>query len=515
MENSTVIKEPAQLSNTLAPITSNKRIEVMDLLRGFALIGILFMNIEWFNRPVSILLSFDYSQTGFDWGTSWLVKVFVEGKFYKLFSLLFGMGFAVMLIRAQQAERKFGAWFTRRMLTLFCFGMAHMVFLWGGDILHDYAAAGMLLLGFVLLLQTKRFSKFNKPETFLKVGLSLMLFPLVVMMCIALFFGATRDNTVMTDDWQQTITVHQQTDLLLLEAKKNPAISKDINADSNEELRAADHNRTETSDAIDNEALVDEAEIESSPEEIIAEKVEERFKHKQDKNEESHAEIIAFTQPSYIEATKFRASAAIESLIVTPVFAFFVCLPLFMIGYWLVASERLKRPEQHQGFFNMLCWGGLLIGLMINIACVFIALHPATKTAFEIRQVNQNLFYYGQLILCVGYIGMFVKLTTKTWFMKMFAWLAPLGKMALTNYISHSIILTSIFYGYAGGMFGEIPRGEQALIVVSIIFVQAFISHLWLKAFRFGPLEWLWRSMTYMKVQPMLLDKLTDSKVSV
>jgi len=70
----------------LTPIDNNKRIQVMDLLRGFALIGILFMNIEWFNRPVSMLLAFDYQQTGLDWSSSWLVKVFIEGKFYKLFS---------------------------------------------------------------------------------------------------------------------------------------------------------------------------------------------------------------------------------------------------------------------------------------------------------------------------------------------------------------------------------------------------------------------------------------------
>jgi uncharacterized protein len=112
----------------LTPLKNFSRIHVMDLLRGFALIGILMMNIEWFNRPVSDLVSFDYNLTGFDWASSWLVKVFVEGKFYKLFSILFGMGFAIMLIRAQEADRKFGAWFTRRMLALFVFGMAHLIF---------------------------------------------------------------------------------------------------------------------------------------------------------------------------------------------------------------------------------------------------------------------------------------------------------------------------------------------------------------------------------------------------
>ncbi|MBA6252940.1 MULTISPECIES: DUF418 domain-containing protein [unclassified Colwellia] len=151
-------------------LTNSNRIQVMDLLRGFALIGIIMMNIEWFNRPVSALMSFDYSLTGFDWASSWLVKVFVEGKFYKLFSILFGMGFAIMLVRAQEADRKFGVWFTRRILVLFVFGMAYLIFLWGGDIIHDYAVGGLLLLGFVLLLRTKKLARFNTPATFAKVG---------------------------------------------------------------------------------------------------------------------------------------------------------------------------------------------------------------------------------------------------------------------------------------------------------------------------------------------------------
>ena len=120
-----------------------------------------------------------------------------------------------------------------------------------------------------------------------------------------------------------------------------------------------------------------------------------------------------------------------------------------------------------------------------------------------------NLFFYGQIILCLGYVGMFAKLAQKQWFLKAFSWLAPLGKMALTNYISHSIILSTLFYGYGAGLFGQVARGEQMLIVVAILFAQALISYLWLKHFRFGPLEWLWRSFTYLKWQPLKIQKAT------
>ena len=152
------IDTPSEDANTpdsvpeLAPIAAAKRIDAMDILRGFALIGILLMNVEWFNRPISDLGGFDNSLTGLDHAFGWLIRCFVEGKFYKLFALLFGMGFAVMLIRARDVGKPYGAWFTRRMLVLMVFGLLHMVFLWGGDILHDYAFGGLIFLGWVRLV---------------------------------------------------------------------------------------------------------------------------------------------------------------------------------------------------------------------------------------------------------------------------------------------------------------------------------------------------------------------------
>jgi uncharacterized protein len=492
----------------LATLIKPSRIQVMDLLRGFALIGIIMMNIEWFNRPVHALMSFDYTLTGFDWASSWLVKVFVEGKFYKLFSILFGMGFAIMLVRAQEADRKFGAWFTRRMLALFVFGMAHLIFLWGGDILHDYAVGGLILLGFVLLLRTKKLARFNKPETFAKVGFSLLLMPLFVSMFAALYFGVTRDNTVITDEWQQKVAVNQQLETLLQKEKDNPTVLTVTDEIAIEETVSTDESAT-PEDAVEE---VDEESM--SDEELIAYKAEQRFERKMKREKRLDKEIIAFTEGSYIEATQYRAKSALKALGSTPTFAFFVCLPLFMVGYWLVASGRMKNPELHQGFFSVMCWGGLSIGLMLSLAGAFISLHPVAKAAIEVQAGGQTIFYYGQFVLCAGYIGLFVKLSSKAWFLKSFSWLSSLGKMALTNYITHSIILTSIFYGYAGGMFGQIARGQQMLIVVAIIFAQVIFCTLWLKFFKFGPLEWLWRSITYMKLQPMLLDKKTVTSVT-
>ena len=168
----------AEQSAALEPVSASKRIEVMDVLRGFALLGIVFMNIEFFNRSGTDIRSFDVSLTGIDHAVGWLVRAFVEGKFYKLFALLFGMGFAVMLLRAKEKGRPFTAWFARRMLVLMAIGLVHQLFIWDGDILHDYAFAGLVMLGWVLLFDTRWLQRFNTPTAFLKIGIAVLILPL-------------------------------------------------------------------------------------------------------------------------------------------------------------------------------------------------------------------------------------------------------------------------------------------------------------------------------------------------
>ena len=75
--------------------------------------------------------------------------------------------------------------------------------------------------------------------------------------------------------------------------------------------------------------------------------------------------------------------------------------------------------------------------------------------------------------------------------------------MALTNYLTHSIVCTTLFYGYGFGLFGQINRTGLAAIVLAIWIFQLIVSPIWLKYFRFGPAEWLWRSLTYWRIQPM------------
>ena len=130
-----------------APVATGQRIEALDVVRGFALLGIFLMNIEWFNRPISSLSEgMPRGLTGLDWLASWFVAYFVAGKFWTIFSLLFGMGFAVMLVRAERAGRAFTKVYLRRILALAVFGAVHFIYVWGGDILFSYAVGALGLL---------------------------------------------------------------------------------------------------------------------------------------------------------------------------------------------------------------------------------------------------------------------------------------------------------------------------------------------------------------------------------
>ena len=131
----------------LSPMAPHQRIVALDVVRGFALFGIFLMNIEWFNRPITELgAGMPVGVEGLDHAVGWFVHTFVRSKFWTMFSLLFGMGFAVMLGRAQAAGRGFLGPYLRRTAALALFGLAHGVLLWTGDILLSYASAAAVLL---------------------------------------------------------------------------------------------------------------------------------------------------------------------------------------------------------------------------------------------------------------------------------------------------------------------------------------------------------------------------------
>src|SRR5436190_9892165 len=134
-------------TTTFSPVAANERIVTLDVIRGVALLGIFLMNVEFFNRPIADLdAGLPLGVTGLDYWAGWFVHVFIRGTFWTMFSLLFGMGFAVMLTRAELAGRDFFKPYVRRTLALAVFGALHYILLWAGDILFAYAMGAAFLL---------------------------------------------------------------------------------------------------------------------------------------------------------------------------------------------------------------------------------------------------------------------------------------------------------------------------------------------------------------------------------
>ena len=129
----------------MKPTTGSERLEVLDALRGFALFGILFANLYSFigyntyTPEEIIVLPF------LDKAVLFFIDWFIEGKFYGIFSILFGVGFALQVERFSLSSVSFTAFWFRRMIILCCIGLLHMYLVWNGDILTLYALLGMLL----------------------------------------------------------------------------------------------------------------------------------------------------------------------------------------------------------------------------------------------------------------------------------------------------------------------------------------------------------------------------------
>ena len=145
---------------------------------------------------------------------------------------------------------------------------------------------------------------------------------------------------------------------------------------------------------------------------------------------------------------------------------------------------------------------GIVLGLPLAAAGVAYKLHHGF--AWEHAMFQGALFnYVGSVGVFLGYVALVMLAVRNGWLPGLQKRLAATGRMALTNYIAQSVLCSLIFYGHGLGLFERVGSPGRVGIVVAIWTLQLIWSPWWLARFRFGPLEWLWRSLTYMKRQPM------------
>lgn len=410
-------------STAVAPVQQGERIQIVDILRGFALFGILLVNMTIFYRPIqTILFPADPTMPWYDRAAEWLIHFAGEGKFYALFSMLFGLGLTLLMDRIEARGGKFVPLYLRRLFVLLLIGLVHAFLIWMGDILILYA-----LLGFLLVLFRKA-----KPRTLLIWAIIFIAIPLVFNAAAAGLIGLGRsapEGAVQID-----------------------AVFAETTANFAADLERANR---------------------------------------------------VYAEGNFIEITEQR----IHDYTSMGFSAFFVMgfnvMAMFLVGVYFGKREIFKRLEENRGFFSKLLFWGSLIGLTGN------ALYATLIMPLPRIEPSGPLFLataaqaIGAPLLMLAYVSAFCLLTlSPTWSGRLKV-LAPVGQMALTNYLTQSIVCTLIFYGYGLGFFGRMGAAAGIGLTIIIYLLQIPFSHWWMKRFQYGPAEWLWRSLTYLKSQPM------------
>ncbi len=236
---------------------------------------------------------------------------------------------------------------------------------------------------------------------------------------------------------------------------------------------------------------------------MLAKAVSAANQVKKMKRDEEERHILS--KGSYWEAVKFRAANfsrhAPNEFNTCALF-----IAVFLIGYWFVRSGVMENTAQYLPLFKRLAFIALPLGISLGLASSLMAVRATTDSEGDIFQFATSLLYIGNLAACLGYVGlMIVMLHSKGVFANVKV-LAPYGRMALTNYLSQSVISSAIFYAYGLGLYG-MPRAQQVLVVAVVVPLQVAFSHWWLSKFLYGPMEWLWRAITYWKLPRFKISK--------
>lgn len=235
------------------------------------------------------------------------------------------------------------------------------------------------------------------------------------------------------------------------------------------------------------------------PEEIRAQQMEEMLKDWQPDAATAQKELDIY-RGSWLG----QMSSRVPDALVFQTFIFLIFVIWRVTGLMLIGMALLKlgvlSAKRSRGFYAAL----VAIAALVGVPLVALGVHRSEAVGWE---YIHTFFFFGQynywasIIVSFGWIGL-VMLVCRSPLRGLTRPFAAVGRMAFTNYIAHTVICTTIFYGHGFGLFGEVSRVGQFGIVLMIWAAQLAISPIWLHYFRYGPLEWLWRSLSYWQRQP-------------
>jgi uncharacterized protein len=431
-------------SRAAAPVAESQRIRLIDALRGVALLGILLMNIPGFAMPNYFSESFKSDPTNVNFWVWAVISIFFEGKMRALFGMIFGAGVVLFVTKREQAGVPVTKLFYRRMFWLIIFGLIHAhLILWIGDILYLYGICGM----FVYLFRNVR--------------------PMYLVLAVPLV--AVFDFSASTLFYQQIRTQR----IAYVDAKK-----------------AADEGKplTETQ----TKALEQWRELEKTLIPNRSDAVENTRKMKSD-----YATVAAYLRNLAFEfQTKFV------------IFEVWDSIALMFLGIALYRWGFLSGQWSKQNY-----WKVLAIGYGVGLPLVSYSFyhgylyHPnleANLARMEAVPIEWTglIYPFQRILLVLAHASAVILLYKAQAAPRLFRCLIAVGQMAFTNYIVQSVLCTLFFFGYGLNYYAELQYYQIYYVVLAIWLLQLAYSPLWLRYFLFGPLEWLWRSLTYWKVQP-------------
>jgi uncharacterized protein len=393
------------------PIQSPERIHALDIIRGFALLGVLQMNLVFFSGTAYRELAEVPFAAGP--GGEWLIGIrdwLLAGKSIALFSMLFGVGLSIQMERAMARGAGLGWFALRRLGALLLLGAAHSALIWNGDILHIYALGGLLILPFL------------GRRPWLPLAGAVAVFAL----------GAVRDPILsalplppgmLWSTWQERALWM---------------------------LSQADQ---------------------------------------------------AYGAGTWWQACRWRVWewGALGPFYL--VHYLLGCLPLFLGGMALWRAGILRNPTAHLRAirlgFHAAFWPGL--GLTLAFPAMARLANAGTGRAGALALALGDLSAYA---VALGYLLGFLLLLQRPGWRAGLGLLAPLGRMALSNYLAQSVICAWAFNSHGLGLWNQVTPTAYTLGGCALFALQAAWSRWWLARFRFGPAEWLWRIASYGRLEP-------------
>jgi uncharacterized protein len=426
-----------------APVAKEARVESLDILRGVAVFGILMMNITAFG-----LLLQAYGNPLADGGASGLnllaykiINVGFEGTMRGIFSVLFGAGIVLMTERMEQA----GAGI-----------MAAEI--------HFRRMMWLMLAGFI-------------------------------HWALLLWFGEILFNYALCG-------------MLLFSVRKLPvkwlvaiAAALLIGSAAMSSLHLRKLVETEAAASAAAEAKAGGADLSKKQEDAI-EEWEEELNRAMPTAEDAEKQR-GWRSGSYWNAVKGQFGMSYEfQWTEAPQWLLVDMIPFMLIGIVLLRLGVLGAQRSARTYLLMML-GGYAIGVPLG----FHEMRMIVDGDFSVlsRAAASETYQFSRLGMVIGHLGLALLVIRLGLFGRLQRGLAAVGQMALTNYLMQTVICTLLFYGFGFGLFGKLQRYELYGVVAAIWAVQLAWSSLWLKHFRFGPFEWLWRSLTYWQRQPMRL----------